>query len=221
MPIKVATWNTRGNPAGSREKMAVLQALLRSNHIVLLQECGGLTAADVGGRSLVVRGPAGAYHIRCSSAIISDRALDGVGEFTLPSSNGRACSFGSYYNDSLIIATLHANSHIDAVHDASGVLAEFSRRFVNPNLLVGGDFNAEPSDQSTGKTRSKTVGSSTRGEDFYVASPDGATHRCGRKLDYFIYNHNVRCENTTRYHTYGGSDHLPVMTEVVPRLRGG
>ena len=221
MLLSIATWNSRGNPANDNDKLAVLNCLFREHRIILIQECGGLSRSNLPpGASIIASDHVGAYHNRCNSCIISDQLLQNVGSFTLPSSNGRACTYGNY-GQGLIVGTLHANAHYDAAHDAAGALAQLSHEFPNMPVILGGDFNAEPIDLSTGRTRSKLVGTTSRGVGFHIASPGVSTHTSGRTLDFFVLNSQLISKNTRTHFTNGGSDHKPVMTAVAQRLCGG
>lgn len=162
---------------------------------------------------------AGAINPRCNSCIISDRQLQNHGISTLRSSTGRACSYGEYL-PGLVVATLHASASSLAGGDATGAASELGNLFTDEAIIIGGDFNAEPVDLS-GKTRSKQIGTSSRGERWNIITSGMATHDNGKVYDYFIANNNLTNPGARNHTTNGGSDHTPVMTEIRLRYRGG
>ncbi|WP_437585919.1 endonuclease/exonuclease/phosphatase family protein [Sorangium sp. So ce1000] len=227
-PVKtftIATWNSRGNPAASPAKHKVLLSLIKDCSVILLQECGKLKQSDLPrNRHLYASEHAGAYNNRCRSAIISNVPLRNIDGGTLPSSNGRAYSYGIYEN-ALMVGTLHANASNDAGMDRRAAAEAMLKLTKNHNLIgfvLGGDFNVDPGG------RTITVGGSWRGKDAKIAYCRPPTHIHGGKLDYFIYfsqdSGAVECLNTRRGRRLGGSDHYPVITDVhyvsrTPQLR--
>jgi hypothetical protein len=221
LPFRIATWNSRGSPAGNDDKMDVLRYLMNNNDVVLIQECGRLAVTDLpGGTNLApcyfyLMLHAGAFNERCNSCIISNVALDNLDRITLNSSNGRSSTCG--IRNGVVVATLHANASYDAACDVRGAIASLGTRYPGVPCVLGGDFNTEPIDLSTGRTRSVTVGSSSRGTDFNLVVPASTTHvgqNSNRTLDYFALSHELGGGNAHTYHSLGGSDHYPVMIEV-------
>jgi exonuclease III len=220
--MRIATWNSRGTPAGNVDKMAVLDALKGACDIIVLQECGTLTAAQAGvpAANFYSAPPAGAFNVRCSSCILARTAFTHTSSQSLASSSGRSVMAVAWSN--YVVATLHAAASGAAAFDGSTALTWLVRTAGNmARIILGGDFNAEPMELSNGKTRSKTVGTSSRGVGFHIASPGGATHTNGRTLDYYIHTPAVRMWNTAPHHLRGGSDHVPVLSDFEPTLRGG
>ena len=216
MDLVITTWNTQGNPANSQSKREVLDDLLKLSDVLLIQECGALDATDVPGKNFYLAAHAGALNSRCNTCMISNQPLSGVVTQTLAGGTGRSALYG-IYNSTLIVGTMHAISAPAAPHDATTLMQNLLSKNPGQAIIIGGDFNADPSQMSTGRTRSKTVGSGSRGIDVQIASPGCVTQKSGRTLDYFIHTTNIISKNTGRYRTNGGSDHYPVATSISSR----
>jgi endonuclease/exonuclease/phosphatase (EEP) superfamily protein YafD len=214
MSIKIATWNSQGNPRNNTNKETVLKYLLNNCNVIFIQECGAINLNGLNTQFSIAHSmQTGSFNNRCTTCIISDQPLISTGSITLQSSNGRNCIYGDYNNTGIIVGTLHANASTNAAADATGAITELYKKFKTNPILIGADFNAEPGGQSTGKTRSKRIGTKKRGKDFYIASPSFATHIKGKIYDYFIFNGELTSSNTHKYYTNGGSDHTPVISD--------
>lgn len=214
--IKIATWNSQGDPSPVPAKKEVLERLLRECHVVLIQECGDLARTWRGGGTIHASPHIGAFNNRCNSCILSQIPFQRLNSWTLPSSNGRRCTYGwcqPSENISLIVATLHANAWVDAAYDGRQAVNTLHQRHPGQDFIVGGDFNREPI-SLTGRTRRVRVGTRTRGADFQLATCNLPTHSRGRELDFFIRSPALTTRFTRRYHLWGGSDHCPVLTTI-------
>ena len=207
MTFKICTWNTRGDPTQNQGKRAVLDALWRDCDFVLLQECGNL--ADrfrFGTPDIAHAEQAGAFNIRCSTAIISKHGWASEEQVYLPSGTGRSAIVANF--NGFAIATLHAISGGVGAQDLAPLAQMLSRQ--GP-YVIGGDFNVSVDSAALTTTRRQIVMGSerTRLTPFYKA-PALPSHTGGNRLDYFVYE-GVIMHDVQRYMTTGGSDHYPVI----------
>lgn len=219
----ITTWNTQGDPTPVRHgddkqknRNKALRNLLRDSDVILLQECGRLAALDgylreVKDKTATVEysPQAGAFNVRCTTAIISFVPGKFHTEY-LVSGTGRSAIF-LMVESGPAIGTLHAISGGIGATDLSNVITRLNKQ--TANYIIGGDFNCTPDKTSWVTGRHKmAVGTSRTRIDFSYIAPLDRTHISGGILDWFIYN-NVNPTNIKRYHTMGG-DHYPVCLTV-------
>jgi hypothetical protein len=211
--LKIATWNSQGNPTRNEVTTKTLQWLLDNCSVIFLQECGALEASDL---------PQGCYfswveHLgaknrRCRTGLISNMQLQDIKYESLLSSSGRMWLAG-IYDMKYVVATLHAEASGVAGIDTDGAVKDLLKNYgEKAPLVIGADFNRDPFEVSNSRTRSAHFGTASRGVDFDVVSVGKATHEHGATLDYFL-TRNVGCVGTARYPTRGGSDHYPIYSE--------
>lgn len=214
--MKICTWNSQGDPTNNSLKENILAFLSREIDVILLQECGRLSRIGniLPGWHWALLPQAGAFNLRCSTAIVSKWNFSYKPEY-LKSGTGRSLLIATFLHIPTIqILTLHAESRTGS--DVFPVLQNRTGLFI-----IGGDMNCQPS------TLSDTYGSGTRsiiidraGTRAFISSPPSYTHPGSHHtLDYFIYSAGVACNNTKTYPLMG-SDHYPVITEVTLARKG-
>ncbi|WP_041598738.1 endonuclease/exonuclease/phosphatase family protein [Hahella chejuensis] len=212
--MKIATWNSQGKPT-TDPKQKILKQLLNDCDFVLIQECGGLTQAELDAISahkiLYSVGQAGALNNRCTTCIITRHVGLSFDSKYLQSDTGRSVIYTQY--NGMVIGTLHSNAGGSGQFDATTAMSLINSIGEN-TFIVGGDFNCQPSELPSGMTRTVQIGTASRGFKVYPSNCGKVTHPgSGKELDFFLRSEGVFTKNTERHHEQGG-DHYPVVTEV-------
>lgn len=221
MPLRIVSWNTRGNPTNNQNKLRTLRYLMASNDIILIQEAGTLYNTRhlipmPAGSGIYHATHAGARNPRCNTVIITTRGhLRNFRLIYLPSGTGRSCLVGeySYQGNYILIGTMHAAAFGAGAFDSNTLVSRLLAQTLYP-FVIGGDFNADPERFRSNRTRTRVTGSSSRPGPSFYSSSAGPTHTSGNTLDHFVFSYGLTSRNTRRYHSLRDSDHRPILTEI-------
>jgi hypothetical protein len=199
LPLSIITWNTQGTPLGDAEKKQTLSALSRTYDVVLLQECGAFVQeSKFEGKNVIGFEQAGAFNIRCSTAIVAP-GWDNSGAWT-GSSSGRP---GLWIDiGGRIVGTIHCTSGGVGMTDLTPFMLYMAGKHGGRTLIIGGDFNCVVPDGTT----QLNAGTSTRPVAFDFLSQGRATHSGGQTLDHFV-SQNATLSSGPRRFTTKVSDH--------------
>lgn len=210
MPMSICTWNTQGNPTNDDDKLQILKSLWERCDVLLLQECGRLDISELEGvKEFIYDEPAGAYNIRCSTALISKRKARRIKTYYLQSSTGRSVLTAQIGD--ILVGTLHAQSGAGAV-DAFQAASAMA---VRGNFILGGDFNFLKWNVIIGsggrRMNRRQINLRTKSRPLVVnhLTPSLPTHEKGGILDFFITSRRIR-GRIERHHKRGG-DHYPII----------
>lgn len=207
--IRIATWNMQGSPFNNVNRQAMLNQLLATHEVVLLQECGDLASQHEYNGFIVHGNPQiGAFNNRCGLAILyrGDSPIEGLGQEYF-SNTGRLLLWIQF--DKVFIACVHCESSDNAGTDRSAaaeVMLTVSKEAFDGKIIIGGDFNVQPNGPTL-----KTINNDNRGRltrlnqkmqrrNFTFAVPAEPTHqgdpynpdrpKRAKVLDYFLWRGN-------------------------------
>lgn len=200
--LGICTWNSQGDPTTDSRKLELLDYLCSASDVVLLQECGALRNIDVldGIYYCKIR-QAGAFNIRCSTAILSRMPFEYDTEY-LQSGTGRSLIIAEIESVPFAVMTMHAEAWTGS--DVWPAICD-----KNYSFILGGDMNCTPYNL---RCRHPYDFDNQNGW-FVISASNNYTHTHRYELDYFIHTPDIACYNTQRVNTTGGSDHYPVFTE--------
>ncbi|AZZ93261.1 endonuclease [Hahella sp. KA22] len=212
--MRVATWNSQGNPTSSDSKIKILSNLLNECDIILIQECGGLSQASLDSVStqkwLYSCEQVGAFNNRCTTCIISKQVPVAHGCIYLQTDTGRSSLYATF-GEGFTVLTFHANAGGRGAADAQ-LVGQHAVGKIPGNFIIGGDFNCVPFDLSSRRNIIR-IGSNSRGKELRIVSSGSNTHPGSHhELDYFLVSENIDVRNVAKYHMQGG-DHYPVIME--------
>ena len=220
--MKLASWNTQGDFTETT-KAAEINGTLKNMDVIMIQE-GGVdkTWSHVGFKSYAGVG-VGAFNERCTNYIlVSDDFREGKKAIYTTLSNiigggdaGRsACAVQIDHDLFISWHSIASSNNSDTSQLIDKCLNLMSGNFGLSSIVIGGDFNTDPSNVEM-MIAAKAASQKFTGSNFFVhVFNGGASHSSGKTYDFFVVFTASNPAYTIGVQAVVPSDHNPVAIDV-------